>query len=553
MKIYRVQIKNFRNFHNLDVIFGEHAVILGENKVGKSNFLYALRLVLDPSLPDNARQLQRTDFWDGLGDSLTKDDSIQISVELTDFEDDEDLMAILAEHLVQPEPMISRLTYVFQPKATLTEDPTTEADYEFFVYGGDRQENRVGYEVRSRIPMDVLPALRDAEGDLSAWRRSPLKPLLDQAASKINRQELKDIADEVLEATKAVTDKKEIEDLAQQITQRLISMAGSVQALEATLGFSPTDPERLIRAIRLFIDGGKRGIGDASLGSANLLYLVLKSLELEQLVSEGSRYHTFLGIEEPEAHLYPHLQRLVYRDFLRPRAHQDQPADGEAVRRTHQTILLTTHSPHIVSVAPLRSIILLRRAPRKGFTKAVSTAQIQLSDQDVADLERYLDVTRGEMLFAKGILLVEGDAEEYLVPVLGKLMGYDFDQFGITVCSVSGTNFLPYVKLLRKKGLGIPFAVLTDLDPQPNGMKLGEQRILKLLPKCVGKPIPDKISEAKRLKRAPRFGLFLNKHTFEVELFECGYHESMCDTIIELTDSNVAKTRAQNWRNDPSK
>jgi len=50
-------------------------------------------------------------------------------------------------------------------------------------------------------------------------------------------------------------------------------MVGTAHALEMTLGFSPTSPDRLIRALRLFIDDGRRGIGEASVGSANLLYL----------------------------------------------------------------------------------------------------------------------------------------------------------------------------------------------------------------------------------------------------------------------------------------
>jgi len=79
VKISRVRIKKFRNFKDLDVILGEHAVIVGENKIGKTNFLHALRLVLDPSLPDTARQLQESDFWDGLPRPLTKEDVIIIS------------------------------------------------------------------------------------------------------------------------------------------------------------------------------------------------------------------------------------------------------------------------------------------------------------------------------------------------------------------------------------------------------------------------------------------------------------------------------------------
>jgi putative ATP-dependent endonuclease of OLD family len=73
MRISRIQIENFRNFHHLDVSLGDPCVIVGENKIGKSNFLFALRLLLDPSLPDSARQLRDEDFWDGLPRPLTRE------------------------------------------------------------------------------------------------------------------------------------------------------------------------------------------------------------------------------------------------------------------------------------------------------------------------------------------------------------------------------------------------------------------------------------------------------------------------------------------------
>ena len=159
-----------------------------------------LRCLIQP------RQLQRTDFWDGLGDMLTKEWSIQVAVELTDFEDDENLLAILAEHLVTPSPMVARLTYVFQPRTDIKGEPTSEADYEFLCYGGDRPENRFGYELRRRIPLDVLPALRDAERDLAAWSQSPLRPLLDAAIKSVDRGSLRAIAKEVQEVSAKVLD-----------------------------------------------------------------------------------------------------------------------------------------------------------------------------------------------------------------------------------------------------------------------------------------------------------------------------------------------------------
>lgn len=550
MKISRIQITNFRNFHKLNISLSDHAVIVGENKIGKSNLLHAVRLILDPSLPDSLRQLKEEDFWDGLPRPLTKNDVITISIDFADFEDNDKYLATLCEFPISTNPMVSRLTYVFGPTSTGPDELLKESDYEFFIYGGDKPENKIGADFRHRLPLDLLPALRDAEGDLANWRKSPLRPLLDNISGQIDRTVLENIAEEISEATAAVTETPEISTLAKEITNRLTEMVGSAHALETALGFGPADPDRLLRSLRLFIDGGKRGIGDASLGSANLLYLALKTLELEQLVTKGRRDHTFLAIEEPEAHLHPHLQRLVYRDFLRRRESQETQSKEEL--RPSVTVLMTTHSPHIVSVSPLKSLVLLRKSSSEDSTEGVSTALLELEDNERLDLERYLDVTRGEMLFARGVLLVEGDAELFLVPTLGRLNGYDLDELGITVCSVGGTNFFPYVKLLGPKGLNIPFAVLTDFDPQADGGNLGQSRVLKLLDELTDASEVSGKNPGELLLLASQKGLFLNEYTLEVDLFRCGRHQSMAKTLVELTESMPAKERAKKWGNNPS-
>ncbi|MFZ5823460.1 MAG: ATP-dependent nuclease [Bacillota bacterium] len=549
----RIQIENFRTFHRLDVSVGQHLVIVGENKIGKSNLLHALRLVLDPELPDSARNLVADDFWDGLkaaGSPVARGEKIKISVDLTDFEGNNNILSVLAEHVIQANPLVARLTYLFRPRLDLGEPPKKESDYEFVVYGGDREDCTFGYELRKRLPMTVLQALRDAEGDLESWRRSPLRPLLDKAAGSIERSKLETVASQVTTAANAVSQLNEIKDLSKLIAKRMRDMVGS-QALQTSFGFTPTDPDRLIRELRLMIDQGQRGVGRASLGSANLLYITLKVLEYEELVEEGKRDHTFLAIEEPEAHLHPHLQRLVYRDLLQKRSHLAGNSSRDS--RAPQTLLLTTHSPHIASVAPVRSLLLLRKAAGKASTEAVSTAKVSLDQKDEADLERYLDVTRGEMLFARGVLLVEGEAEEYVVPVLGRELGYDFDALGITVCNIRGTNFEPYVKFLGPQGLGIPFAVITDFDPQEDGTNLGEKRVKKILKHLMEPSAHAKLSVRGVASEASKYGVFLNQYTFEVDLFRSGRHKSMCTTISELTTVAAARGRAASWKADLKK
>ncbi|MEZ5832913.1 MAG: AAA family ATPase [Dongiaceae bacterium] len=119
MRISRVKISNFANFSEIDVETGESIVIVGENKVGKSNFVRALQLILDPGLSERDRQLVLEHFWDGLGEDKLGE-TIEVAVELTDFTDDPRLMAHLNDCVVDPgPPMVARLTYRFQPKANL--------------------------------------------------------------------------------------------------------------------------------------------------------------------------------------------------------------------------------------------------------------------------------------------------------------------------------------------------------------------------------------------------------------------------------------------------
>ena len=154
---------------------------------------------------------------------------IEASVDFQDFANDKNLLSVLQEFLVKGASLdTARLTYRFRPRVPLpTNRILTPEDYEFVVFGGTQEKNRVTYEVRRWIPIEVLPALRDAESDLSAWRSSPLRPLIERL--NIPEPTLTSVAKAIDQATEKLTAEKDIQTLKSDIDSRLAVMIGNVR------------------------------------------------------------------------------------------------------------------------------------------------------------------------------------------------------------------------------------------------------------------------------------------------------------------------------------
>lgn len=512
MRLSRIQIKNLRNFQHLDICLAGDTVLLGENRVGKSNFLFALRLVLDASLPDSSRQLKFSDIWDGC--DLASDPQVEVHLDFKDFDQDAAILTLLTDYRLADDHTVARLSYMFRKKTGVEGAARSEADYEFLTFAGGDEARAIRGDLRRRISLNLLPALRDAETELAAWRTSPLRPLLEDAIANVPAVDLEAIAKDVEEATGKLGRLDPVKALEDMLRRDVATLAGSTQDIKAKLGFAPTDPLRVFRSIGLFIDDGKRAISEASLGSANLALLALRLAEFEWRKTKNERNYTLLCIEEPEAHLHPHLQRKIFKQLFQPDAERDR------------SLILTTHSPNIASVATLSSIVVLRAAD--DGTRGYSLANLNLHPDEVEDLQRYINSTRADLLFSRGIILVEGDAEAALMPVFAKSLGYDLDELGVAVCNVAGVNFAPYVKLVAS--LGMPYAVITDWDPVDSTKPpLGKARTWNLIAarrEALGKePLkPEKKSEIdarpdEKFRAAVRSaGVYLNSSTLELEI-----------------------------------
>jgi putative ATP-dependent endonuclease of OLD family len=274
----------------------------------------------------------------------------------------------------------------------------------------------------------------------------------------------------------------------------------------------------------LFVDGAaRRPLGSASLGTLNVLYLALLELSLEQRLDESEIAHVLMAVEEPEAHLHPHLQRLIFRRVLRD-------------EQETQTVVVTTHSPHIASVADPRGLLILRTNGNK--TEAAAASDANLDEREWDDIERYLDATRAEMVFARRVLLVEGFAEQVLVPRLALAEGADVDKLGLSVCAIHGTHFQTYARFLD--ALEVEWAVITDGDPDAAGKRRGDLRAARAL-KRLG--IDGKPSDS---------GIFVGETTFEFDLLSVDGNRPKClEALEEIAPSGPSRTRVRGWNEEP--
>ncbi len=485
MYIKRVVIQNFRNLKNIDVQLNAGLTCLvGENNSGKSNFLTALRLLLDTNYPNYCRKLNKDDFSAGI--DISAPQQILIAAQFADFDSTHDESKIKEHALAQVcgvEDDMAQICYRFRPRQVVRQEIESEErandltieDYEWELVGGavpnsdgdikdlvdvDWQDEFTGGYVKfnslEAFRIVFLPAIRDVDEDLKRISTSPLHRILEiQDISEDRKDELvskiKHVNDEIMSEPEIVT-------LKQDVDSGFNETVGSVFSMSVSLGMADTTFLGLAKSLKMLLSGSGLNEADISrngLGINNALYISMLLKYFEKLMAKENTAGELLLVEEPEAHLHPQLQHIIFSKLISKKCQ----------------VVATTHSTHITSHASLDNLTILTPEGNEVTTER-PTLNDALSPPEKEDLERYLDATKSVLLFAKRVILVEGMSEVFLVPRLVKqVMGVDLETLGISVVPIHGVHFNGYLKLFGPHAIRKKCLILTDGDIKPSDAK----------------------------------------------------------------------------------
>lgn len=448
MRVTSLLAKGYRNLDGSYGLPAPFAVVVGENNAGKSNLIDALRTVLEADNPARGRcWLGPDDFaHDGTGTALTDELELAVRLDNLDGQEQSRMLTCLA-------PEEGTGVAKLRMKARLGVDGRVRIEW----FGGNSEHAEVERHAREAIRFVYLHALRDAAADLRPGRDNKLVPLL-AALTPDNHEDRDKVVKLVEESNKQLDQVSKIVEARGHVDKRLQRMTGGGRfAQKSTLAFGDPVFLRIVGTLRAKIgELVALEMDQNGLGFNNLLYMAVLLAAIADGATEEDPYLRVMLIEEPEAHLHPQLQDLLMR-FI----------EEEAGERTQ--VIVTSHSPNFASSAKVDRLAVMSRPTGGGAPVARLPASFGLEPEQLAFLHRFLDVTKASLFFARGVILVEGIAEQLLVPQLAHRLGKDLPPAGVSVINIGGVAFPPFSDLFGPGRLPYRLAVVSDSDPELEG------------------------------------------------------------------------------------
>jgi putative ATP-dependent endonuclease of the OLD family len=410
-------------------------------------------------------------------------------------------------------------------------------------WGGESSQSIFEWELLDTIACIYLPPLRDAGNKLEAYRGSRLSRLFRNMKPPPGTEHELEI--KFKDFNKKISEEKTISKANEQIKNKLKESLGNFLGQDALIQFSEVSFDRIVEKLRLLfypkIQNNTepeffRDISENSMGYNNILYLATVLAELDRTKDS---LHKILLIEEPEAHLHPQLQ-IKLLQYLKEQSKMDDIQ-----------IIITTHSATITASADLDSLNVLTIQENKN-PKSTLIKDCKIDEKSKFFLERWLDITKSTLFFAKGLIFVEGIAEALVIKELSKKVVKEatkgdpnpresLEDCGVSIINLNGIYFRHFFKLFQgykiKKDkpiekvdfIPIKCSGITDCDPEP----AKDTKPTKSKPCSCGNSQSNDFIEELIKNKSEFCQIFTNLKTFEYDLGMEGKNLQVLFQIIE--------------------
>ena len=510
MFLKRFEVKNYRCIKDATIDFNEGVnILIGENNSGKTAVLDALRVCLSYGK-------QWRDIWVSVNNFHLDKNDPDTDIEDIEFHlyfeiQDEVEAGIYNDFLSVGEDDKRELQIHFR---YYIEERNGIKKVRYNVWGGDNEGQPITPNVLDLIYFIHLDALRDAVHHLRPMRGNRLGKLYSKIVTNEERQEF--LSGKVRNVLNDDSDWNTlIEQGKDKVNEHLneTTIAGKEQNVE--IDFLPFEFRRIVDNLRIqtpvysedIIENEDKQkyfeLYQNGLGYNNLIYIATVLGDLKRQKELEKEAYVALLIEEPEAHLHPQLQNIFF-NYL------------NKLNEIGFQIFVSSHSPTITAKADLDSLIVLQ--DQENEITSLSIKKSNLDEINKKYLRKFLDVTKCQLFFANGVILVEGISEALLIPVFSEIIGTDYsiEKKGVELINLNGVAFEHFGKLFNPDDPGIRLnrrcAILTDDDRTADG------------------EIASRAANAKDLENG-LLKVLLAKKTFEIELFKSGNNK---DILLDI-------------------
>jgi len=421
-------------------------VFIGENDSGKTAILDAIKIVLKTHAYEWIK-IEETDFFNTAAklriELLFKGFSEEEAKNFTEWLGWETLKENGQDY------HIPILRLIYQVEFDRSNSRILPAD---ICAGMDDVGYQLNAEAKEYLKCTYLKALRDADNELTAKRNSRVSQILH--GHKLFNTSTHDFVQQFGELNKQIkiwfensegeeSNYQQIKGVIDEFLSKFID-----DSTKSDLSLSDPDIKAILEKITLAIADAK----NLGLGTMNRLFMAAELLHLRKQW-DGLK---ICLIEELEAHLHPQAQMKVIRTLQ---------------EETEVQFILTTHSPNLASKVDVENLIVCH----KNKVYSLAKENTRLKSADYKYLSTFLDVTKSNLFFAKGVLIVEGWSEEILLPIIADKLGYNLTKNEISIVNVGSTAYLKFARIFLRneqenENMDIPVAIVTDLDVRPTNI-----------------------------------------------------------------------------------